>query len=149
MSSPKERYYTRTMHTPDDPARAELRSRLRDLSKALLPMHRALIQSAKADYALANAPVTPTQLLQLLNDDPFFSWLKPVTALIVDIDETVRTDFEETEARALAGRAERLFGGSPDAEFAERYRPALQHDTDVAMNLAAVRKALSALTPRQ
>ena len=82
----KKDFYARTMHTPDDPVRARQRAALRETSKTLLPLHRGLIDAAKTDYAEATTmPASPTQLLRLLTDDPFFAWLKPVTALIVDI----------------------------------------------------------------
>lgn len=142
MPIDRNAFFARTMHTPDDPARAELRAALRDVSKALLPLHRALIQAARDDYMFATGQsVTPAQLLQLVTDDPFFAWLKPMTALIVEIDEMVRVDFEPDAARALAARVERLFEG----EFNERYVPLLQRDVDVAMAHAAIRRALAKL----
>ena len=105
----KEDYYRRTMHTPDDPARAAQRATLREISRTLLPLHRALIEAARAEYDATVAPVTgPNHLLQLLGDDPFFAWLKPITALIVDIDEMVRTDYQAADAEAIAARVQRL-----------------------------------------
>src|SRR5215210_6158592 len=47
----KEDLYARMMHTPDDPARAELRAALRDAWKQLMPLHRALIDAASAEYS--------------------------------------------------------------------------------------------------
>jgi hypothetical protein len=54
----KEDVYARMMHTPDDPVRAELRAALRDAWKQLLPLHRALIDAASADYSASVAPVS-------------------------------------------------------------------------------------------
>jgi hypothetical protein len=140
----KEDFYARTMHTPDDPARAELREALREISRQLLPLHRALIESARADYALMLAPVTgPGHLLQLLNDDPYFAWLKPVTSLIVDIDEMARVDFTPADFEAVAARVDKYFGKTPDAEFAGHYVPLLQRDVDVAIAHAALRQVLT------
>jgi hypothetical protein len=142
----KEDFFARTMHTPDDPARAELRATLREISKQLLPLHRALIDSARADYVAAVAPVSgPGQMLQLLNDDPFFTWLKPLTALIVDIDEMVRTDFERADVDAIVTRVEKLFGTAADAAFAAHYVPLLQREVDVAIAHAAVRQTIGRL----
>jgi hypothetical protein len=142
----KEDFFARTMHTPDDPARAELRAALREISKQLLPLHRALIDSARADYVAAVAPVSgPGQMLQLLNDDPFFTWLKPLTALIVDIDEMVRTDFQRTDVDAIVTRVEKLFGTAADAAFAAHYVPLLQREVDVAIAHAAVRQTIGRL----
>lgn len=129
------------MHTPDSPERAAQREALRDVSKALLPLHRELIDAAKEDYAFAVSPVKPAQLLQLLTDDPFFAWLKPVTALIVDIDEMARTDFEAADVAAIADRVDRLFGAKSDESFAAQYIPMLQRKVDIAIGHAALRKA--------
>lgn len=133
------------MHTPDTPERAALRGTLRDVSKALLPLHRALIEAAKDDYAFAVAPVKPAQLLQLLTDDPFFAWLKPLTSLIVDIDEMARTDFEAADVAAISERVDRLFGTKAEEAFATQYIPMLQRSVDIAIGHAALRKAAAAL----
>jgi hypothetical protein len=145
MALDKKSFYARTMHTPDSPERAALRDALRDVSKALLPLHRALIDTAKEDYAFAVAPVKPSQLLQLLTDDPFFAWLKPVTSLIVDIDEMARTDFEAADVANIAGRVEGLFGGTSDELFSRHYVPMLQRNVDIAIGHAALRKAAARL----
>lgn len=144
----KEKFFARTMHTPDSPARAELREALRGVSKALLPLHRALINAARDDYAFAYEPVSPTQLLGLLGDDPFFAWLKPVTAVIVDIDEMARRDFERADVDEILGRIDRLFGATPDDAFAVQYVPILQRDVDVAIGHAAVRQAVGKVPPK-
>ena len=144
----KAKFFARTMHTPDDETRAALRAALRDVSRVLIPLHRALIDAAKDDYAFAFSSVPqPTQLLRLLNEDAFFGWLKPITALIVDIDEMARRDFEPADAEAIAARVESLFGNGAGSEFAGKYIPILQRSVDVAASHAALRKALARLRP--
>jgi hypothetical protein len=145
MALDKKSFYARTMHTPDSPERAALRQALRDVSKALLPLHRALIDAAKDDYAFAVAPVKPSQLLQLLTDDPFFAWLKPLTSLIVDIDEMARTDFEAADVAAVAGRVENLLTAGADESFSRHYIPMLQRNVEIAIGHAALRKAAARL----
>jgi len=143
----KEDVYARMMHSPDDPQRAARRAALREVWKQLLPLHRALIDSASADYSAAgSAPTGPGHLLQLLQDDPFFAWLKPLTSLIVDIDSLARTDFEQADVDALVSRLERLFGSTADPEFAGHYIPILQRDVDVAIAHAAIRQTVPKLT---
>ena len=139
MNEKKAAFFARTMHTPDSPERAALREALRETSRRLIPLHRALIDAAKEDYGF---PVKPAELLRLLTDDPFFAWLRPMTALIVDIDEMARTDFEPEQAFAIGDRIAALFE-APD--FAQQYVPILQRDTDVAIGHAAVRKAAEKL----
>ena len=141
MTFDKNEFYARTMHTPDSPERAALRAALRDLSKALIPLHRHLIESAKSDYAFGyDAPVeSPGQLLRLVNEDPFFAWLKPMTSIIVDIDEMARRDFEPAAAREISSRVEQFLTGS-------QYLELLQREVDVAMAHAEMRKVLARLT---
>lgn len=145
MPLDKDSFYARTMHTPDSPERAELRGALREVSKLLLPLHRALISVAREDYAFAVAPVKPAQLLQLLTDDPFFAWLKPMTSLIVAIDEMARTDFEAADVAAIADRIDRLFGAKADEAFAAQYIPMLQRSVDIAIGHVELRKAAARL----
>ena len=139
----KNSFFARTMHTPDSPERAELRATLREISKSLIPLHRHLIDAAKSDYAFAyEADVSPTQLVNLLQDDPFFAWLKPLTSVIVDIDEMARTDFEDAAAHAIPTRIEQIFAG-------DQYVVMLQRDVEVAGAHAGVRKTLQRLESRK
>jgi hypothetical protein len=138
----KARFYAQRMHTPDDPPRAAKRAALRETSRLLIPLHRALIDVAKLDYALEHEPIErPAQFLQLLQQHPFFAWLKPMTSLIVDIDELARKDFGDDDAAAIADRVERLFGGDGDGDFSRRYLDILQRDIDVAAAHGSVRQA--------
>jgi hypothetical protein len=142
MNEKKAAFFARTMHTPDSPERAALRAALRETSRLLIPLHRALIEAAKADYGV---PVKPSELLRLLTDDPFFGWLRPMTALILDIDEMARTDFELDAAFAIGDRLAGMFE-APD--FSARYVPILQRDADVAIEYAALKKAAEKLRRR-
>jgi hypothetical protein len=146
----KEDVYARMMHTPDDPERAELRAAMRATWKQLLPLHRALIDSASAEYSVSVGPVSgPNHLMKLLQEDAFFVWLKPLTSIIVDLDTLSRTDFERADVEAMGARLEQLFG--PDAEpgFAAKYVPVLQRDVDVAIAHAAMRQLIMRLSPAQ
>ena len=139
MAFSKSDFYARTMHTPDSPERAALRAALREVSKALLPLHRRLIDATKDDYRFAVGPVeSPTRLLELVRTDPFFAWLQPVTSLIVDIDEMARTDFEPADAARMGERVEQLFAD-------HHYLALLQRDVEIAMGHAALRKAVGEL----
>jgi len=135
----KNSFFARTMHTPDSPERAELRDALRELSRTLIPVHRRLIESAKSDYAFAyGANARPSELVELLQNDPFFAWLKPLTAVIVDIDEMARTDFEVADVAAIVDRIEKLLGET-------KYIEMLQRDIDVATGHAALRTVMQRL----
>ncbi len=136
----KNSFFERTMHTPDSPERAELRAALREVSSALIPLHRRLIESAKSDYAFAyDAETRPSQLIELLQNDPFFAWLKPLTAAIVDIDEMTRTDFESADVGTIRDRIQQSLS-------AQQYVELLQRDVEVATGHATLRRALQRLT---
>ena len=136
----KNSFYARTMHTPDSPERGRLREGLRETSKALIPLHRHLINAAKSDYAFAySKDVSATQLVDLLQNDPFFGWLKPLTSVIVDIDEMVRADFEPADVAAILGRIDAILAGT-------QYIDMLQREVDVASAHAGLRAALQRLT---
>ena len=142
----KEDVYARMMHTPDDPERARLRAALREVWKQLLPLHRALIDAAGADYKEQVGAVSgPGHLLQLLQEDPFFFWLKPLTSLIVDLDSLSRTDFERSHVDEIVKRIDHLFGTTPEPAFTAHYVPILQRDVDVAIAHAAVRQIAARL----
>ena len=146
----KKTFFARTMHTPDDPARAELRAALREISKALIPLHRALINATRDDYAFGVGEISgPSHLLRLVQEDPFFAWLKPMTSLIVDIDEMARTDFTHEDAAAIAGRLDAMFGATAGTAFSEHYVPILQREVDVAIGHAALRQVSSKLPRRK
>jgi len=128
------------MHTPDSPERARLREGLRETSRALIPLHRHLINAAKSDYAFAySKDVGATQLVDLLQNDPFFAWLKPFTSLIVDIDEMARADFEPADVVAILARIDPILSDT-------RYIDMLQREVDVASAHAALRAVLQRLT---
>jgi hypothetical protein len=142
----KEDIYARTMHTPDDPERAGQRAALRDLWNHLLPLHRLLIDTARDEYTSKIGPLGgPTHVLQLLNDDPFFAWLKPMTGLIVEIDEISRIDFDRAKLDDIVGRVRAMFAAQADSAFTSRYLPLLQRDVDAAIAHAAIRQILARL----
>lgn len=144
----KEDVYARMMHTPDDPARAELRAALRDVWNQLLPLHRALIEASRAEFIASGGVVNgPGHLLQLLQEETHFAWLRPLTSLIVDIDSTARTDFDRAGFDALARRLEKFFGSGAGEEFSRHYLPLIQRNVDVAIGHAAVRQLLARLAP--
>ncbi|HUJ13828.1 MAG TPA: hypothetical protein VL284_08575 [Thermoanaerobaculia bacterium] len=132
----KNSFFARTMHTPDSPERARLRASLREISRALMPLHRSLIESARSDYVFAyDASATPSELIELLQSDPFFAWLRPFTSIIVDIDEMTRTDFEIDDFDAVLARID-------ESLAEEHYVDMLQRDVNVASGHATLRRVL-------
>ncbi len=125
-SSPKER--------PDD---AAARQRLVELRQSLLKLHKTLIESDRIGYERTFGSVSSAgNFLQLLLQDPWFAWLRPLSQLIVLMDETL--DGDEPITREVAdtfAKNTRTLLTPADAHepFAQHYLEALQRDPDVVL----------------
>ena len=72
-----------------------LRKRILDMRSSLLSLHKALILAEQVTYERINGRVESTgQLLQLVLNDPWFTWLHPVSQLVVRIDELLEEGSE-------------------------------------------------------
>src|SRR3954447_13959159 len=91
-----------------------------------LVLHKRLIDDARLRYEAAHGTVArPGEMLRLVAFDPEFAWLRPLTGLILEIDERLEADEAVTESDAAAihaavdeifGRAEQqLMGPLPQA----------------------------------
>ncbi len=113
------------------------RQRLKDLSKAFLRLHKTLLEDAKADYEAVNGKIpNPNVYLSLVLDDPHFSWLRKISALIALIDEAVsiRRPANETDAQALLNEAKILLNFELDDEdFNNKLQNALQKNADAVV----------------
>ena len=72
---------------------AAVRQPLQELRDALLDLHKALIDSERAVYETKVGPIkSPHHFFQLVSSDPWFAWLRPVSQLIVAMDEALDAD---------------------------------------------------------
>ena len=128
------------------------RRRLMDLRNGLLRLHHTLMESERAFYEREIARIRSSgQLLDLLLHDPWFAWLRELSGLVAEIDETLDHhgpanghDAERLirQARALLRPAE------AGAGFEKRYFEAMQRDPAVILAHAEMRKLLSSLQQR-
>lgn len=132
---------------------AEIRKRLDEVTHALRPLHKTLVDLVRAAYEKRQGrPVPgPVQLFQLLTQDPFFLWLHPMSALMAEIDELYdqKEPIDPEDVVAVCTTLESLIGDrgqepSPDS-FVSRYLEILQHSPHVVMDHARLRKALDRL----
>ena len=61
------------MERPTDPVRQQIV----EVRRALLRLHKALIDSERAAFEARAGATSNGQFLQLLLQDPFFVWLRP------------------------------------------------------------------------
>src|SRR4026209_657344 len=65
-----------------------LRKQILDVRSSLLSLHKALIIAEQLTYERINGRVGSTgQLLQLVLNDPWFTWLHPLSQLVIRVDE--------------------------------------------------------------
>ena len=116
-----------------------------DLRKALLHLHKTLLDWERAAYERVHGRVSATELLKVIVEDPQFAWLRPFSELIVRIDETV--DSEDGQAtvdvNTLLTRARELVAADEvGPPFAQRYYAALQEHPDAVLAHRGVTKVL-------
>lgn len=111
-------------------------SRLRELRRGLLRLHKVLLDAERADYESAHGRVSAGQLLQLVLGDAQFAWLRALSELVVSIDVALDPKEPATGAgaQALLAQARELLKPSEDGgEFARRYFAALQRNPEAVM----------------
>ena len=128
------------------PISNEGRQRLRQTRDLLLRLHKLLLDRERGAWERINGPIgSPNQFLQLLLSHPHFEWLRHLTGLIVEIDETLepRNSATADEGAALAQQVRALLTASPDGdEFHRKYDQALQDSPDVVLLHGEIGKAL-------
>lgn len=116
----------------------ETRGNLKDLSKAMLRLHKVLLDAAKAEYERKNGRIAgASQYFQLVIDDPHFAWLRKISSLIALIDEAVsaRRPATESDAKGLENQAKLLLNfQDSDEKFNEKFQTALQKNTDAVVS---------------
>lgn len=115
----------------------ETRSNLKGLSKAMLRLHKTLLDGEKASYEAKNGKISsPNQYLSLVIDDAHFAWLRKLSSLIALIDEAVsiRRPATETDAKALLVEAKILLNfEDADEDFNDKFQNALQNNPDAVL----------------
>lgn len=80
------------------------RTLLRELRTALLHLHKTLLDWQRAEFEQDRGPMPATQLLQFIFNDEAFAWLRPMSGLIVAIDEALAAKPPESPAMAPCSR---------------------------------------------
>lgn len=124
-----------------------LRRTLADVRHGLLGLHKALIVAEQLTFERIYGRVDSTgQLLQLVMNDPWFTWLHPLSNVVVRIDEMLdegcnlsTEDVAQilTEVRGMI-RPSELGDG-----FERSYYEALQRAPDVVMAHCEMKKILT------
>lgn len=120
--------------------KGEYSERLSHLSKILLSLHKRLLDTAREEYVRTHGEVDNAfRMLALVMEDPYFAWLRPVSQLIVRIDELAETETRKDEVDAVVLATKELL---TTGDFAARYPELLQLDAEIVIIHAQLQKAL-------
>ena len=124
------------------------RQSLIDLRNALLRLHKTLLDDERRIYERVHGRIaSPGAFLQLLISDSWFAWLRPVTTLVVDIDESLasKEPADEDTMRQLLDRARGLLIETEAGQgLGKGYFDALQRNPDVGVLHGEVMKVFAA-----
>lgn len=123
---------------------------LEQVRRTLLTLHQQLLAAERIAWEAMHGRVAGNaELLQLAIRDPWFLWLRPMTALIAAIDEAFLEPESGTERDArltalLSTARDLLHPDDQGSDFQQRYFDLLQRFPDVAVAHGAFITALHA-----
>jgi len=114
------------------------RPRLTELRDGLLHLHKALMESERAAYERDVERITSAgQYLNLVLNDPWFSWLRELSQFIVMVDEALDQKepvVSEEDAVRLITQARALVAPAENGErFGRGYWQAMQRDAGAVL----------------
>lgn len=123
--------------------------RVEELRRALLLVHRAILDAERADHERRHGAVGGPEFLRLLLNDLRYDWLRPLSELVIQFDETQDEAAKEGEpipderVEVLVDAArELLLPPKPGVAFGRRYADLLQREPDVVMAHAGLVQTL-------
>ena len=124
------------------------RSTVLSIRDSLVGLHGALIIAEQHTYERLSGPVPSVDvLLELLQKDPWFTWLHPIADLLVRIDQLLEDDIceitDDNVAHLLAEIDELLHPSMEGEGFERAYYEALDRAPDVVLAHFRVRKLLT------
>jgi hypothetical protein len=121
--------------------------RLREVRAALLRLHKGLLDSEKDVYEQFHGRIqSKGEFFQLVLEDEWFSWLRPFSQFIVEIDEALSAKEPITVDRAnqLLDEVHSLISPAEEGTTREqRYYQAIQRDPNIALMHAEVSRLLA------
>jgi hypothetical protein len=121
--------------------------RLGQARYALLRLHKALLDSERVSYEQTHGRIqSNSDFFRLVIGDEWFDWLRPISQLIVQIDEalSVKEPITLDQVQELLAQVQQLMQPSKDGTtLAQNYYNAIQRDPDIAFMHADLKKLLA------
>jgi hypothetical protein len=137
------------MTHPDTTEVQQAEKLLGDLRQALLRLHKTLLDWERGGYERIHGRQSSNDLLNALLNDPQFAWLRPISQLIVRIDELLseKTPPMRNDVDAVVAQVKTLTSPNADGNIYERrYDTVLQEHPDAVF---AHRDVLKLLKPER
>ena len=129
------------------------RAELHQLSKALLRLHKTLLDGERAAYERRHGAITSNgTYLQLVLGDPAFAWLRNLSRLMAELDDLADSDdasATEKIPELMSSLQTLLTPVEGDDAFRGRYHEALQRDPETVLAHATVRNLLAERQPER
>jgi hypothetical protein len=128
----------------------DLRKDVESLAVALLELHKELLEIVRGEVELRRGSPIPAGLfLQALLEDPSLQWLRPLSALIVELEtlSEQKEPIDRADAIRIADEVELHVSPSEKSHsaLAQRYEELLQRSPEVVVAHGRVRAALARL----
>jgi len=114
-----------------------------EIRRQVLALHRTLVEIERRDFERAHGRQSPAALLHNLIHDVTFAWLRPLTAILAQIDEVAESPEAETAMKASVAELRDLV--RPDeagSEFQRRYAALLQQHPELVVSHGALVRSL-------
>lgn len=112
------------------------RTTLIDLRRALLHLHKTMLDWERAAFERIHGRLSGSDLLKAILNDDQFAWLRPMSGLIVRIDEALEENPPDVPADvdAIVTQARRVtLPDEAGSAYARRYHAALQEHPDAVL----------------
>jgi hypothetical protein len=106
---------------------------LKDLRQVLLHLHKTLLEWERKAYERIHGRQSNSELLDALLNDAHFAWLRPISQLIVRIDEILDDEIPpgEGDVEAVLAHVRDLTTANESGNaYEQRYHSALQEHPD-------------------
>lgn len=114
------------------PLSPETRNRLNTIRNKLLHLHKAILDAERASYERSNGPIaSPHVFLQLVMNDPWFGWFRPISEIVVRIDIMLESKepVSQADGELMLIELRSLLAPREDGEeFGVKYHRIMQHD---------------------
>ena len=123
-----------------EPSRKD--AHLNNIFQALLSLHKALLDDERVSYERVHGRIPSNgAFLQLVLEDAWFAWLRPLSLLTSQLDELSENKGASASAEiaTLIASVQTLLTPTEEGEgFGKQYHDALQRKPDVVLAHAAV-----------